>query len=53
MLFKFELEGGNFSKAGYASTQGPFSRGFPSVGFPAPFFHFFGDVFPFFHIGKP
>ena len=40
------------------SPQGPFSRdfpsvGFPSVGFPAPFFHFFGDVFPFFHIGKP
>ena len=28
-------------------------RGFPSVGFPAPFFHVFGDVFPFFHIGQP
>ena len=32
MLFKFEFEGGNFSKAGYASSQ----IGLEAIGYRSP-----------------
>ena len=34
MLFKFELEGGNFSKAGYASQ--PDKEGLEAIGYRSP-----------------
>ena len=34
MLFKFELEGGNFSKAGYASSLD--KEGLEAIGYRSP-----------------